>query len=288
MKSFAEKLLEKKPLITAEFWIDEKIDQNSIQQRVKFYDERIDALNVVDNPGSNVRTSPIVVAHLLQELNLEPIVHLTCRDRNRSALESDLLGMHLLELKNVLALSGDYPTLGNRPQTKPVFDLDSVQLLGLIQKMKEEQNFLFCAGAVINLNPEQVEWQILKMNQKIKVGARFFQTQPIWKVEDFIKFKSAIRPDESGQSAIPILAGILVLKSAKMAKFINEHIPGLTIPTNIVEEMETATDQKEKGIEIATRLARDLITLAEGIYLMTMGADEKVAKILEQIKILLT
>jgi 5,10-methylenetetrahydrofolate reductase len=210
---------------------------------------------------------------------------MTCRDRNRLALQSDLLSAAVLGIENVLALTGDYPTLGDHPEAKPVFDLDSVELLDVIRSLREGRDMKgnplkgapkFCAGAVVNPGADPLEPEIIKMEKKIEAGAQFFQTQAIYDIDLFKRFLDAAKHLKT-----KIFGGIVLLKSAGMAKFMNKNVAGVFVPDNLIKEMEAAPDKSAKSIEIAARLIKELKPLCQGIHIMPIGWDKKVPLVIE-------
>ncbi|MCM8771353.1 MAG: methylenetetrahydrofolate reductase, partial [Candidatus Omnitrophica bacterium] len=233
-----------------------------------------------------MRLGSLAVCALLKQKGFEPIYQLTCRDRNRLALQSDLLSAAALGIENVLILTGDHPTLGDHPEAKPVFDLDSVQLLevarGLTQGLDMKGNKLegtppkFCLGAVVNPGADPLEPQIIKMEKKIAAGAEFFQTQAVYDIRVFENFLSKIKHLKT-----TILAGIVLLKSAAMARYMNKNVAGVCVPDNLIKEMEEAKDRVSKSIEIASRLIKELKPMCQGIHIMPIGWDKNVPLVLD-------
>jgi len=257
---------------------------------------RVHAVNVTDNQSSVMRLGSLAASHLLKEEGLEPIFQLTCRDRNRLALQSDLLSAHVLGIRNVLALTGDHVLVGDHPQAKPVFDVDSVQLLQIIGRLNSgrdcatrsgkkelpEGNELaggteFFPGAVVTPEAEPLEPQLLKFEKKVAAGAKFFQTQAVY---DLDKFKDFMR--YARRFPVKVLAGILLLRSAKMAGYLNKFVPGITVPEGLIRELETAGDQLEAGIRIAARQIRELQGVCDGVHVMAIGLEDKVPEILTE------
>jgi 5,10-methylenetetrahydrofolate reductase len=220
-------------------------------------------------------------------MGLEPVFQMTCRDRNRIALQSDLLSASVLGIKNVLAITGDLPQLGDHPQAKPVYDLDSVQLLSVIAKLNSgfdmNGNALkgktdFFSGAVVNpgANTETgLKFQLLKMEKKMEAGAKFFQTQAVFEPEEFYRF---IKKTEAFR--VPILAGIIPLKTAGMARFMNKNVAGVNVPEPLIKKMSDAKDKTQTGIEIAASLIRELSRICQGVHIMPIGWEAKVPQIL--------
>ncbi|MBU1923609.1 MAG: methylenetetrahydrofolate reductase, partial [Candidatus Omnitrophica bacterium] len=247
---------------------------------------RVDAINVTDLQSSVMRLGSLAVSCLLKQKGFEPIYQLTCRDRNRLALQSDLLSAAALGIENVLILTGDHPSLGDHPEAKPVFDLDSVQLLQVARKLESgldmKGNKLngalpkFCLGAVVNPGSEPLEPQIMKMEKKIAAGADFFQTQAVYDLKTFENFLSKIRHLKT-----TILAGIVLLKSAGMARYMNKNVAGVYVPDNLIKEMEGTKDKVATSVEIAARLIKELKPMCNGIHIMSIGWDKVVPRVLE-------
>ena len=249
---------------------------------------RIDAFNVTDIQSSVMRLGSLAVCRLLFEKGIEPVFQLTCRDRNRLALQSDLLSASVLGIRNVLILTGDHTVLGDHPQAKPVFDLDSVSLLeaakGLMAGKDMVGNELdgkpdFFPGAVVSPGYQPIELQVMKMDKKIEAGARFFQTQAVYDIRSFENFMK-----ETSRFNVPVLAGIVLLKSAGMAKFMNENVAGVSVPENYIKMMASA-DKKDRSrisIQIAAELIRGMKDMCSGIHMMPLGWDRHVPAVLEE------
>jgi len=250
---------------------------------------RVDAINVTDLQSSVMRLGSMAVCHLLQEKGLEAIFQVTCRDRNRLALQADLLSASVLGIKNVLALTGDYASLGDHPQAKPVFDLDSVNLLKVIKTLEGGTDMVgnalqgapkFCIGAVVNPGGNPVEAQLFKMEKKIKAGATFFQTQAVYDVGAFENFMKRVAPFK-----VPVLAGIILLKSAGMARFMNKNVAGVSVPEPLIQKMAKAEDRVKTSIEIGAELIRNLKGMCQGVHIMPIGWESKVPALLDAAKL---
>ncbi len=250
--------------------------------------EYVDAVNVTDNQGANMRISPLAASALLVREGIEPVFQITCRDRNRLALQSDLLGAAALGIVNVLALTGDHISFGDHPQAKPVFDLDSVQLLQTMGELCKGKDLacnplhglpLFYPGAAAAPAAEPFPLTLFKLEKKVVAGARFFQTQAVFEPEKLSSFRTAV-----SHLNVRTIAGILLLKSAGMARYVNAHIPGLTVPDVIIEELENAARPIEKGVEIARRLALEVRPFCDGIHVMAMGKEELIPEIIKEVR----
>ncbi|MBU0548019.1 MAG: methylenetetrahydrofolate reductase [Candidatus Omnitrophica bacterium] len=284
--TFKEKIQAGKFLLTSEVGPAKGIETNELLQDAELIRTRVDAINVTDLQSSVMRLGSLAVSCLLKQKGFEPIYQLTCRDRNRLALQSDLLSAAALGIENVLILTGDHPSLGDHPEAKPVFDLDSVQLLQVARKLESgldmKGNKLngalpkFCLGAVVNPGSEPLEPQIMKMEKKIAAGADFFQTQAVYDLKTFENFLSKIRHLKT-----TILAGIVLLKSAGMARYMNKNVAGVYVPDNLIKEMEGTKDKVATSVEIAARLIKELKPMCNGIHIMSIGWDKVVPRVLE-------
>jgi methylenetetrahydrofolate reductase (NADPH) len=289
---FKEALESKKFVVTAEIGPMKGVDIQETLEGAELIKEKVDAINVTDLQSSVMRLGSMAVCHLLKDRGIDPIFQMTCRDRNRLALQSDLLSAWVLGIRNVLALTGDYPTLGDHPQAMPVFDLDSVSLLKVIKRLNEGFDMagnelkgapdLF-PGAVVNPGADTeaaIEMQIIKMEKKIEMGARFFQTQGIFDLDLFEKFMKRIEGLNT-----QVLGGIILLKSAGMARFMNKNVAGVFVPDPLIKEMEETKDKVKTSIGIAARLIKGLKDLCQGVHIMAIGWEKKIPMVLEETKL---
>ena len=283
--TFCEKVHSDKFLITSEIGPPKGTDVRGVIEEAELVKGRVDAINVTDLQSAVMRAGSIAVSRLLKERGIEPIFQMTCRDRNRIALQSDLLSASILGIENVLILTGDYPTLGDHPEAKPVFDLGSVQLLRIASELQSghdmKGNMLkgspkFCIGAVVNPGADPLEPEIIKMEQKVAAGAQFFQTQAVYDVSLFKRFV-----EESRHIKAPVIAGIVLLKSAGMARFMNENVAGISVPEHLIKEMDEAKDKAAASITIAGRLIKELRPLCRGVHIMPIGWGRKVPQVLD-------
>jgi methylenetetrahydrofolate reductase (NADPH) len=284
--TFKEKIQAGKFLLTSEVGPAKGIETNELLQDAELIRTKVDAINVTDLQSSVMRLGSLAVSFLLKQKGFEPIYQLTCRDRNRLALQSDLLSAAALGIENVLILTGDHPSLGDHPEAKPVFDLDSVQLLQVARKLESgldmKGNKLngalpkFCLGAVVNPGSDPLEPQIMKMEKKIEAGADFFQTQAVYDLKTFENFLSKTK-----HLKVTILAGIVLLKSAGMARYMNKNVAGVFVPDNLIKEMEGTKDKVSTSVEIAARLIKELKPMCNGIHIMSIGWDKVVPRVLE-------
>lgn len=283
--SLRQSLKSGKFVITAEIGPPKGVDVNDLLNNAELLRGRVDAVNVTDQQSSIMRLGSLASCALLKERGLEPIVQMTCRDRNRIALQSDLLSAQALGMENILCLTGDYVTLGDHPQAKPVFDLDSVSLLQAARQLEQGHDLAgkelkgsphFFLGASVTPGAEPIEPQLIKMEKKVKAGAQFFQTQAIFEPRKFEQFMQ-----QAENFNVPVLVGIIVLKSANMARFMNKNIGGVYVPETTIEELDKAQDKTKKGIEIAVRLINEMKSMCQGIHIMAIGLEAKVPALID-------
>lgn len=280
-----ESLASRKFVVTAEVGPPKGINIAEMMADAELLRGRVEAINVTDLQSSVMRLGSLAVCHLLKERGLEPILQITCRDRNRLALQADLLSASVLGIKNVLALTGDYASLGDHPQAKPVFDLDSVSLIRVIKKLEAGTDMVgnplhgapkFFVGAVVNPGGNPLESQLIKMEKKIQAGASFFQTQAVYDLPSFEKFMKRV-----ASFKVPVLAGIIMLKSAGMARFMNKNVAGVFVPEPLIQRMARAEDRVKTSIEIAAELIKELKGMCQGVHIMPIGWESKVPALLD-------
>lgn len=288
MSKLAESIAAGKFVVTAEVGPPKGTDVTHLHEMAELLRDCVDAINVTDQQSSVMTLGALAVCHLLQEREIEPIFQVTCRDRNRIALQSDLLSAAALGVENVLCLTGDYVTLGDHPQAKPVFDLDSVTLLRAVAALQEGHDLAgkplqgtptFFPGAVVSPCANPLGPQIAKMEKKVAAGAKFFQTQAVY---DPAQFESFVRKIE--HLNVPILVGIILLKSAGMARFMNNNVAGVSVPDPLIEEIGSVAkpDRAAKAVEIAARLIREMEGLCQGVHIMTLGWERHVPQLLQE------
>jgi methylenetetrahydrofolate reductase (NADPH) len=286
---FREALDSGKFLITAEIGPAKGTETAVILEDAELIKGKVDAINVTDLQSSVMRLGSMAVCHLLKDRGIDPILQMTCRDRNMLALQSDLLSAWVLGVRNVLALTGDHPTLGDHPQAMPVFDLDSVGLLKTIGRLNEGYDMVgnqlkgapnFFPGAVVNPGADTqaaLELQLIKMEKKIEAGAKFFQTQGIYDLDLFEKFMKRIEGFKT-----TVMGGIILLKSAGMARFMNKNVAGVFVPESLIKEMETTKDKAKTSTEIAARLIKGMKDLCQGVHIMAIGLEKRIPMVLEE------
>lgn len=283
--TFCDKVRSGKFIVTSEIGPPKGIDVNEMLQDADLVKGKVDAVNVTDLQNSVLKLGSLAVCRLFKNRGIEPIMQITCRDRNRLALQSDLLSAAVLGIENLLVLTGDYPSAGDHPEAKPVFDLGSIELLDVIKALQAGRDMKgnplkgtpkFCVGAVVNPGADPLEPEIIKMEKKIESGAQFFQTQAVYDIELFKRFLDASKHLET-----VIIAGVVLLKSSSMARFMNKNVAGIFVPEDIIKEMDGADDKSAKSIEIAARLINRLKPLCRGVHIMPIGWDRKVPLVLD-------
>ncbi len=284
--SFREKLASGKFIITAEISPPKGIDTSGMRKDAALIKDLVDAINITDNQRAIMRMSPLAACGILEREGYETIMHLTCRDRNRLALQSELLGAWAMGIKNILVMSGDHPSKGDHEGAKPVYDLDSVQLLGLIRELNAGSDLSgsllhgkpeFFTGAVTGI--ELNELGFIKLKKKIKMGAKFIQTQAVFDIDKFSDFMDTV--NDIGSKQIRVIAGVIPLKSEKSMHFLNKNIAGIRIPDSMIQEMHAARDPVFKGMEIAAGLIKEMRGLCQGVHIMPIGDHEKTGGILD-------
>jgi methylenetetrahydrofolate reductase (NADPH) len=266
-------------------------DTTELMENIEILKGKVDAANVTDQQSSVMRLGSLVTSGLLVRGGLEPIYQVTCRDRNRIALQSDLLSAWVLGIKNVLALTGDLPALGDHPGAMGVFDLDSVTLLRAITRLNEGFDMAgnelkgkpaFFSGAVVKVesNTEaSTELQIVKMQKKVAAGARFIQTQAVYDPKSFEEFMKRVE-----KLKVPVMVGIIPLKTAGMAKYMNTSVAGVHVPDALIEKMSAAAkeDRAKTGIQIAADLIKQMKPMCQGVHIMAIGWEKRVPQIITE------
>jgi methylenetetrahydrofolate reductase (NADPH) len=273
-------------VITAEIGPPKGSDAKKIRDKAEFLRNSADAFNITDNQTAVVRMSSFAGCMILLQMNMEPIMQMTCRDRNRICLQSDVLGAASLGIRNILCLTGDHQSFGNHPSAKGVFDIDSIQLLQIIKNMRDEGIFqsgdLLLAerpcvflGAAANPYADPFEVQVDRLRKKIDAGAEFIQTQSVYNIEKFSRWMDDIR-SQGLDKKVHILAGITPLKSVKMAERMKFHVPGTDVPDAIYQRIKGASDPAKEGYAIALETIRELKILSgiHGIHITALFWEE--------------
>ena len=246
----------------------------------------IDGFNLTDSHASRMAMAPIAAAHILLDHGAEPVLQITTRDRNRIALQGDLLAAYALGVRNVVVMGGDPPSTGDHPDAKPVFDLYAAGALDAARGLAAGHDMAgltlngrprFLLGGVVNPGSSDLGGEIARMEAKIAAGARFFQTQAIYEPHTFERFARAVEHLDAA-----LFAGIIPLKSVAMAAYMNEHVPGITVPEPLIREIAAADDRVSVGIERAARLLGEIAPLCRGAHIMALGWEQHIPALLAQ------
>ncbi len=277
-------------VITAEVGPPKGTDCSHLIAEAKEYLSGIHAVNVTDNQSSVMRMGSLPVCVAMKQAGLNPILQLTCRDRNRIALQSELLGASMLGIDNILCLTGDHTTMGDHPGAKPVFDLDSVSLLHTACTLESGKDLAgielvgeapkFAKGAVVSPCSDSVDAQLAKMERKVMAGAEYFQTQAVFDSGKFISFM-----EKAKQFGKPVQLGVIIPKSAGMAKFMNNNVAGVHVPQHMIDALAADKERAKAGItgvEIAAQIIRECKPYCQGLHIMALGWEAKVPELLKQ------
>lgn len=273
--------------ITTEMAPPKGTDFNRFKQCALAVKGLVDAVNVTDFQSAVVRASSLGAATILVEEGLEPVMQITGRDRNRIAIQGELLSASALGIKNILALTGDHPSFGDNPQAKGVFEMDSVNILQVASDLMKGKDLAgndlsgapdFYLGASVTPVYDPIELQVLKMKKKILAGARFFQTQAVFDIEIFKNFINKLQGIDT-----KILVGVIPLKSPGMANYMNKNVPGIYVPEKIIERLRKSQDRVKEGLKIAAEFINEIKRqrLCDGVHIMAIGAEENVPALLE-------
>jgi len=279
--------------ITAEIGPPKSCNAEFVNKKADLLRGYADAFNITDNQTAIVRMSSIAAGVLVQQKGLEPVIQMTCRDRNRIGLQSDLLGAAALGIKNVLCLTGDHQSFGNHPQAKNVFDLDSIQLIKTIKDMRDEGRFL-CGeelkvrpdvyiGCVENPFADPFEFRALRLQKKVEAGADFVQTQCVLEMERFKEFMHIIN-DQGLTDRAAVLAGVMPIKSGRMARYMQKNVAGMLVPDELCERLEAAADPREEAINIVVEQIAQLreIPGVKGVHIMAVAWEDVVPEIVRR------
>ena len=271
--------------VTAELGPPKGTNLDAFFKQAAYLKGVVHAANVTDQQSALMKLGSIAACHLLKDFGIEPIAQIVCRDKNRIALQSEILSASVLGVNNILVLTGDPVKIGDHPDAKPVFDLDPADFMELIHKMnggfdmtdhKLEGSPNMCVGAALNPCVDDIETEISKTRRKIEKGAQFFQTQGIFEIARFKRFME--RYQKEGFK-VPVLAGIILLKSVKMARFMNEKIPGIFIPEDLIARFENTPDAKKECVKVACEIIQAAKPYCQGVHLMAIGWEELIPEI---------
>ena len=280
-------------VVTAEVGPPKGIHLEHLVEEAKTYLSGITAVNVTDNQSSVMRTSTLATCAMMKNAGLTPIYQATCRDRNRLALQSDLLGAAALGIENILCLTGDHTKMGDHPGAKPVFDLDSVSLLYTASQLEKGVDLAgnplvgeppkFAKGAVVSPISDSVDAQLAKMERKVMAGADYFQTQAVFEPEKFIAFM-----EKAKQFGKPVQLGVIIPKNAGMCKFMNRNVAGVHVPQEMIDALAADKERAKAGItgvEIAAKIIKECRPYCQGVHIMALGWEDKVPALMEMVGI---
>jgi len=279
--------------VTGELGPPKGTSADFVRRHAEILKNYVDAANITDNQTAVVRMSSVAASAIIKEVGLDPVMQMTCRDRNRIAMQSEILGAVALGVGNLLCLSGDHQKFGNHPEAKNVHDIDSMQLIQMVRRMRDDAQFLsgdkvsggapMFIGAAANPFADPFEFRPLRLEKKVRAGVDFIQTQGIFDVERFSQYMEMVR-DRGLHEQAYILAGIIPMKSAGMARYMRDYVAGLTVPNEMVKRMEDAEDAKEEGVNIAVELIDQMryIEGVHGVHIMAVAWEEIVPVIVER------
>jgi len=289
-----EKVLESgRFAVTAEAGPPKGTSAAVIQRKAELLRRCCDAVNVTDNQTAIVRMSSLAGCTLLKQQGVDPVMQIVCRDRNRIAIQSDVLGAVAMGIGNILCLSGDHQKFGNHPTAKNVFDIDSIQLIQTLKNMRDEKKFIcgeeisgevpLFIGAAANPFADPFEFRVARLAKKVKAGADFIQTQAIYDVAKFAKWMEMVC-ERGLDKQVHILAGVIPIRSAGMARYMRDYVSGVSVPDEIVTRMEEAETAKEEGVKIILDIIEQVkeISGVHGIHIMAVGWEDIVPEIVEQ------
>ncbi|MCK4485624.1 MAG: methylenetetrahydrofolate reductase [Desulfobacterales bacterium] len=289
-----ERLLESGQFaVTAEAGPPKGTSSKVVQRKGELLKHCCDALNVTDNQTAIVRMSSLSGCVLLKEMGVEPVLQMVVRDRNRLALQGDILGAAALGIRNVLCLSGDHQKFGNHPTAKGVYDIDSIQFIQMVKTMRDEHKFLngeeisgdvpFFIGAAANPFADPFEFRVIRLAKKVSAGADFIQTQGIFDMPKFIEWMKMVR-DRGLDEKTHILAGLIPIKSVGMARYMRNNVSGLSVPKEIIDRMADAKEPKEEGVKICLETIEQLkeVDGIHGIHIMAVAWEDIVSRIVEE------
>ncbi len=286
---FQAKLRTKPFLVTMEVNPPKGTDLTEVLTAVERVRALVDAVNVTDGSGAIMRACSLAVAKAVLDAGADPILQMTCRDRNRLALQGDLLGAAVLGIRNVLLLTGDDPKAGDHPDAKPVFDINSATLMQVAKGLTQGKDMAgkdlagspnLCIGAAADPGAKDLDVEVQKFQAKIGGGAEFFQTQAVFNADSLKAFMARVRTFGK-----PVLAGILLVKSAKMARYMNEHVWGIHVPDELIARFEKASDRRAECVAVTAELIRGVRESATGIHLYGLGWEELIPDIIKEARL---
>lgn len=276
-------------VVTSELTPPKGLDLTPMLEAARSLAGHVDAFNLTDSHNARMSMAPIGAARHLLDEGIEPILQMTARDRNRIAIQADLLAAAALGVSNVVLMTGDAPSHGDHPDARAVFDLGSVEIIETVRALNQGHDHAgnalrgapdLCIGAVVNPGNPDLDGEMARMAAKVEAGARFFQTQAVYDIPAFERF--ARRLERFGGLGVSVLAGIIPIKSVRMARYLNENVPGIEVPEALIEEVAESSDINATSAAIAARTIAGLASLCQGVHLMTLGREDLVPTIVGQ------
>ena len=273
-------------IVTSELTPPKGTDVEALLSKAENLAPVVDAINLTDSHGSKMSLSPIASAKLVKDIGVEPILQMTTRDRNRIALQSDMMGAWVLGIENLICMGGDPPHLGDHPEAKPVFDIPTEQLIEAAMSLNDGQDLManslkggtaFNIGAVVNPGSDDLKGEIHRLEKKVESGATYFQTQAVFDVNSFYEFMAQIEHLD-----IRVLAGIMPIKSIKMALYMNDNIPGIEVPGSIMTRIEQAKDVLEESLTISAEIIQGLQSNCAGVHIMAPGWEANIPALIKR------
>ena len=272
-------------VVTSELTPPKGTSLDSLLERARMLSRHVDAFNLTDSHAARMAMAPMAVSHLLIDHGIEPIMQITGRDRNRIAIQADLLGAWALGVRNIAFMGGDPPKNGDHPDAKGVFDVLSADIIRAAAGMKDGSDMAgnsldgapdFCIGAVVNPGAKDLDKEIERMVEKRDAGATFFQTQAVYDPGAFERFANRVDSLD-----VRLLAGIIPVKSPRMAAYMNEHVPGIEVPEALIRKLADSADRAATSSEMAASVIAQIRPMCRGVHVMAIGWEDKVSGILE-------
>ncbi len=271
--------------LTAELNPPKGTDLTELMEAAEALRDRVTAFNLTDSAASRMAMAPTAVAHLLGDRGIESTLQIAGRDRNRLAVQGDMLAAHALGVPNIVCMTGDPPSGGDHPDAKPVFDLGAEALLDAAKSLESGKDIAgndltgspsFYRGAVVNVAVSDLGKEIARMEQKIESGAQFFQTNAVYDPDEFAGFMKAVEG-----FGVPILAGIIMLKSARQARYMTDRIPGVVVPDAMIEELDSAENRVATSVAMTGKLVREVAPMCKGVHVMAIGWEHRIPAVMD-------
>ena len=276
-------------LVTSELTPPKGVDLGPLLEAARNLAPYVDAFNLTDSHSARMSMAPIGAARRLLDVGVEPILQMTGRDRNRIAIQADLLAAAALGVSNVVLMTGDAPTQGDHPDAKAVFDLGAVEIIGAAHGLGEGQDLAgktlkgapdICVGAVVNPGSSDLDKELERMAAKVEAGARFFQTQAVYDVVAYERMAAGL--ERFAGLGVAVIAGVIPIKSVRMARYLNDNVPGIEVPEALIGEIADASDVAAASAAIAARTIAGLRPLCQGVHIMALGQEALIPAIIEQ------